>query len=83
MGYIDWGEEKETKKKEDEAKKQELIDFAKSNLEQVVSTIHSWASGYTQYNARIGQDALAVIAVHNLIQAAKIPNSILGNTQTV
>lgn len=83
MGYINWEEKKETKKKEEEAKKQELIDFAKSNLEQVVSTIHSWASGYTQYNARIGQDALAVIAVHNLIQAAKIPNSILGNTQTV
>ncbi|TYO70618.1 hypothetical protein DQ397_004198 [Pseudomonas sp. CK-NBRI-02] len=83
MGYIDWAEEKEKKKKEDEAKKQELIDFAKNNLEEVVHTIHSWARGYTQFNARIGQDALPVIAVHNLLQAAKIPNSILGNSQTV
>lgn len=83
MGYIDWEEEKEKKKKEDAAKKLDLIDFAKNNLEEVVHTIHSWARGNTRYDARIRQDTLAVIAVHNLIQAAKIPNSILGNTQTV
>lgn len=83
MGHIDWEEEKEKKKKEDVAKKLELIDFAKNNLEEVVHTIHSWARGNTRYDARIRQGTLDVIAVHNLIQAAKNPNSILGNTQTV
>ncbi len=83
LGYIDWEEDNESKKKEDAAKKRDLIDFAKNNLEDVVRTIHSWARENTQYNARIQQNAHAVIAVHNLIQAAKIPNIILGNTQIV
>lgn len=83
LGYIDWEVDNESKKNDDAAKKRDLIDFAKNNLEDVVHTIHSWARENTQYNARIQQNAHAVIVVHNLIQAAKTPNIILGNTPIV
>ena len=64
---IDWND----KEQKEEAKKLDLIDFAKNNLEDVIRTIHSWARENSQYNARIGQGMQEVILVHDLIQAAK------------
>lgn len=65
--HVDW----DAKEQEKIANKLELINFAKTNLEEVIQTIHSWARENSRYNARIPQGIHTVILVHNLIKAAK------------